>query len=114
MENCLFCKILNKQLKAEFVYEDDDIACIKDVNPQAPTHLLILPKKHIATILDLTEEDEKLIGKMVLKAGEIAKRFNISNNGFRLIFNTNKDAGQSVFHIHLHLVGGRKLKWPPG
>jgi histidine triad (HIT) family protein len=114
MENCLFCKILNKQLNAEFIYEDDELACIKDIHPQAPTHLLVLPKKHIATILDITEDDEILIGKMVLKAGEIAKQYNISNNGFRLIFNCNKDAGQTVFHVHMHLVGGRKLKWPPG
>jgi histidine triad (HIT) family protein len=114
MENCLFCKIINKQINAEFIYEDDDLACIKDIHPQAPTHLLVLPKKHIATILELTEDDEKLIGKMVLKAGEIAKQFDINNSGFRLIFNCNKDAGQSVYHIHMHLVGGRKLKWPPG
>lgn len=114
MENCLFCRILNRELKAEFVYEDDDLACITDIHPQAPTHLLILPKKHIPTVMDITEDDEKLIGKMVLKAGKIAEQFNINSSGFRLVFNCNKDAGQTVFHIHLHLVGGRKFKWPPG
>jgi len=114
MQNCIFCRILNRELKGEFVYEDEDMACIKDIHPQAPTHLLLIPKKHIPTILDLNEEDEKLIGKMVLKAGEIAKQYNISKNGFRLVFNCNKDAGQTVYHIHLHLIGGRKFNWPPG
>jgi histidine triad (HIT) family protein len=114
MENCVFCKILNRELKSEFIYEDNDIACIKDIHPQAPTHLLLIPKKHIPTILDLQEEDEKLIGKMILKAGEIAKQCTISNDGFRLVFNCNRGAGQTVYHIHLHLIGGRKFNWPPG
>lgn len=111
MENCLFCSIINKQVKSEFVYEDDDVVCIKDIHPQAPVHLLIIPKKHISTVLDMSEQDEQLVGKMVRLTNKISEQFNISKSGFRLVFNCNKDGGQSVYHIHLHLIGGKKLKW---
>jgi len=111
MEDCLFCKIINKQIKSEFVYEDDDLVCIKDIHPQAPIHLLIISKKHISTVLDISEEDEKLIGKIVRIATKISKQFNIDESGFRLIFNCKKDGGQTIYHIHLHLIGGKRLKW---
>jgi histidine triad (HIT) family protein len=111
MEDCLFCKIISKQIKSEFVYEDDDLICIKDIHPQAPVHLLIIPKKHISTILDVSEDDEQLIGKMARTASKISKQFNINESGFRLIFNCNKNGGQTIYHIHLHLMGGKRLKW---
>jgi histidine triad (HIT) family protein len=114
MAECIFCDVINRKIPSKIVYEDEYITAIEDINPQAPTHLLILPKKHIPTILDMTEEDEKLIGKMVLVAGQLSKKYKIDGRGFRLVFNCNRDGGQTVFHIHLHLVGGRRMTWPPG
>jgi histidine triad (HIT) family protein len=114
MEDCIFCDIINKKIPGKIVFEDDDIVAFEDINPQAPTHILVLPRKHIPTILDMTQEDEKLIGKVVLVAGNIAKKYQIDNRGFRLVFNCNREAGQTIFHIHLHLVGGRRMSWPPG
>ncbi len=113
-KNCIFCKIINKEMKAEFVYEDEDIVAIKDINPQAPVHILIIPKKHISTLNDITEEDDILIGKMHRVAKELAESFNISKDGYRVVFNCGPLAGQSVYHIHLHLLGGRPFRWPPG
>jgi len=111
---CIFCKIVDGQIPADLIYQDDSIVAFRDINSQAPTHVLIIPKKHIEKISDLNEEDAGLVGKMVLVAKKIAEDEGVSESGFRLVFNNNKDAGQEVFHIHLHLLGGRKFSWPPG
>ena len=110
----LFEKIIDREIPAKIIYEDDLCIAIEDINPQAPTHILIIPKKHITTINDLKPDDSTLIGEMFLIAKQLAKIENINNSGFRMVFNCNKDGGQTVFHIHLHLLGGRKLSWPPG
>ena len=114
MTNCLFCKIINRDIPGSIVYEDDRVLAFSDINPQAPTHILIVPKRHIATLNDLSVEDDQIVGELVRRAAIIAKEQDISAGGFRTVFNTNRDAGQTVFHIHLHLLGGRSLQWPPG
>ena len=113
MEN-IFNKIINKEIKADIVLENDKVIAFKDINPAAPIHLLIIPKKNIKTINDIEENDKELIGELFLAAKKIAKDYNIDKNGYRLIFNCNDDAGQTVFHIHMHLLAGKKLSWPPG
>ena len=112
--SCLFCKIVAGEIPATVVYEDDDIIAFHDINPQAPTHLLIIPKLHIATIDDADESHEKLLGRMVLTAKKLAHTEGLSENGYRLVFNVNSGGGQMVYHIHLHLIGGRQMVWPPG
>ena len=112
--DCIFCKIASKEIAATIVYEDDDILAFRDINPVAPSHILIIPKKHIPTINDLSPEDQSLLGKMILVAKQIAEEEGISKSGYRLVLNCEKDGGQEVFHIHLHLIGGRKMTWPPG
>jgi histidine triad (HIT) family protein len=112
--DCLFCKIIQGQIPADRVHEDDDMIAFRDVNPQAPTHLLLVPKQHISTMNDLTDTDAVLIGKLLLRATNLALREGIAESGYRTVFNCNRDAGQSVYHIHLHLLGGRQLHWPPG
>lgn len=102
--------ILDKEIESEIIYEDDEIFAINDINPVAPVHILVVPKKRINTINDLSEEDQNLVGKIVLVAKNLAKKNNINQSGYRLLWNTNKDAMQTVFHIHLHLIGGEKLK----
>lgn len=114
MAECLFCKIINREIQAEIVYEDERLLAIKDIRPQAPVHLLIMPKKHISTLLDLTEEDKDLIGNIYLVANRLAKEKSTAQCGFRIVANCGPDSGQEVFHIHFHLLGGRKLNWPPG
>ncbi len=114
MVDCLFCKIINKEINSDILFEDDDVLAFKDINPQAPIHFLIVPKKHISTINDLQQEDEKITGKMILTAQSLAKQENIDQKGYRLVFNCNSDGGQEVYHIHLHLLGGRQMQWPPG
>ena len=114
MDECLFCNIVNKNIPCDKLIENDSIIAFRDINPQAPTHILIIPKKHISTINDLKPDDSILIGEMFLIAKELAQVENINNSGFRMVFNCNEDGGQTVFHIHLHLLGGRKLSWPPG
>ncbi len=113
-KDCIFCKIASGEIDTEFVYESDDIVAFRDLNPQAPAHILLIPKKHIPKISDVKKEDEALIGKMIAVANSIAEKEKISEAGYRLVFNCGKDAGQEVFHIHLHLLGGRKMMWPPG
>jgi len=112
--SCLFCRIIAREIPASIVYEDDRILAFNDINPQAPTHVLVVPKRHIETLNDLTPEDDALVGEVVRRAAAIAKERGLSAGGFRTVFNTNRDAGQTVFHIHLHLLGGRSLEWPPG
>ncbi len=114
MDNCIFCKIASGEIKSEILYKDDQIAAFKDINPQAPVHILIIPIKHIQKISDLRESETDLIGKMILSANKLAKEQGIADEGYRLVFNCGKSAGQEVFHIHLHLLGGRKFSWPPG
>jgi histidine triad (HIT) family protein len=114
MSNCLFCKIINREIPGAIVYEDGRLLAFNDINPQAPTHILVVPKRHIASLNDLTEEDDGLVGEMVRRAAAIARERGIAEGGFRTVFNTNRDAGQTVFHIHLHLLGGRNMHWPPG
>jgi histidine triad (HIT) family protein len=114
MSDCLFCKIISRDIPASIVYEDDQLVAVNDINPPAPTHVLVIPKRHIATLADVRPEDDQLVGEMVRRAAAIAKERGLSAGGFRTVFNTNRDAGQTVFHIHLHLLGGRPMHWPPG
>jgi histidine triad (HIT) family protein len=114
MPDCLFCKIIKREIRASIVYEDDHMLAFNDINPQAPTHVLVVPKRHIPTLNELTPEDDAIVGELVRRAAAIAEGRGISSGGFRTVFNTNRDAGQTVFHIHLHLIGGRSLAWPPG
>ena len=110
----IFTKIINKEIEANILYEDDNLLAFEDINPQAPIHILIIPKKEIKTINDIEDSDKTLIGEMFLAAKKIAKKINIDKKGYRLIFNCNDDGGQTVLHIHMHLLAGRKLIWPPG
>lgn len=114
MSDCLFCKISAKKIPAKMIYEDTDTLAFEDLNPQAPVHVLIIPKMHISTVLEITAEDKGLIGHLFLVAAKIAKDKGIDERGFRLVINTNAEAGQTVYHIHLHLLGGRPMHWPPG
>lgn len=112
--NCLFCKIANHELPATIIYRDDTLLAFDDINPQAPIHKIIIPQKHISTLNDLNNEDNELLGDMVQSASKLAKQLGIAEAGYRLVMNCNAGAGQTVFHIHLHLLGGRSLTWPPG
>jgi|SRR5579872_5189314 histidine triad (HIT) family protein len=114
MADCLFCKIINRQIPASIVYEDSQVLAFNDINPQAPTHVLIVPKRHIASLNELSAADDQLVGELVRRAAAIATERGIEASGFRTVFNTNREAGQTVFHVHLHLLGGRSMHWPPG
>lgn len=114
MSDCLFCRIVAGSIPAQVVHRDDSAVAFRDVNPQAPLHVLIVPTKHIATVNDLTAEDDALIGSMFRRAAAIAAEHGYAERGYRTVFNTNRDAGQTVFHVHLHLLAGRGLTWPPG
>src|SRR6267378_2999835 len=111
--NCLFCKISAKQIPAKLVYEDDDVFAFEDINPQAPTHILISPKKHFAALQDAKLSDQALLGKLQMLAANLAREFRLLS-GYRIVINNGSGAGQSVFHLHLHLLGGRNFRWPPG
>jgi len=112
--NCIFCKIIKGEIKSDIVYKDDLVVGIKDLNPQAPVHILLMPKKHIPTPLDITGEDKEILKNIFLAAKKIAIENSIAESGYRIVLNCNAGAGQSVFHIHFHLLGGRKMNWPPG
>ena len=114
MSDCIFCRIAGKKIPARIIYEDDRAVAFEDVAPQAPVHTLIVPKKHVATVLDVAPEDHGLVGHLFKVAAAVAKEKGISEKGFRLVMNTNTDGGQTVFHLHLHLLGGRAMQWPPG
>lgn len=114
MSDCLFCKIAERKIPAKIIHEDDRVLAFEDITPQAPVHTLIIPKKHISTTLEITDADNALIGHLFQTAARLAKEKGIAEKGFRLVMNTNADAGQTVFHIHLHLIGGRAMHWPPG
>ena len=112
--DCLFCKISQGEIPAKLVYEDELVVAFNDINPQAPQHFLIIPRKHIRTTLDLSEEDAALIGHIYLVAGKIANQFGFAEEGFRVVNNCNEGGGQVVWHLHFHLLGGRQMGWPPG
>ncbi len=112
--SCLFCKIAGGEIPSKTVYQDEYVYAFEDVNPQAPVHILVIPRKHIATSLEIGDDDNELIGKLYQAANNIAKERGIADRGFRLVMNCNAEAGQTVFHIHLHLLGGRPMQWPPG
>lgn len=112
--DCLFCRMINGHVKPDIVFENDAVLAFKDINPQAPVHVLVIPKKHIATLNDLEPNQEILVGEMFLSAKKIAEQLGIADGGYRTVINCNRDAGQTVFHLHLHVLGGRQLGWPPG
>jgi histidine triad (HIT) family protein len=114
MTDCLFCKIVAREIPGSIVYEDDHVLAFNDINPQAPTHVLLVPKRHIASLNDLTPGDDQIVGELARRAAAIAKERGIAAKGYRTVLNTNRDAGQTVFHIHMHLLGGRSMQWPPG
>ena len=112
--DCLFCRIIAGEAPARMVHQDERLIAIEDIHPQAPMHVLVMPRRHIATLNDLTPEDDGLVGEMIRRGAAIAGERGVAASGYRTIFNCNRGAGQSVFHIHLHVVGGRRLSWPPG
>jgi histidine triad (HIT) family protein len=112
--SCLFCRIVSGEIPAKKVFEDDDVVAFEDINPQAPLHVLVVPRTHVATLNDLGGDHDRLVGVMVRRAAAIAEERGVSARGYRTVFNCNGDAGQTVFHLHLHLLGGRSLAWPPG
>lgn len=114
MSETIFSKIIRKEIPAQIVFEDDEVLAFRDVNPQAPTHILIIPKKPIATLNDLQPEDAPLIGKLYLVAKQLAAELGLADDGYRTVFNCNRHGGQEVYHLHLHLLGGRQMTWPPG
>lgn len=112
--DCLFCKIIAKEIPSEKVYEDDLVYAFRDIEPQAPVHVLIIPKKHIASVNEITDENCAVVGHIFKVAAEIAKKEGIAENGYRIVTNTGDGAGQTVKHLHYHMLGGRSLQWPPG
>lgn len=114
MADCLFCKIVKGEIPAKKIHEDDDTVAFLDINPQAPTHLLVVPRRHIPTLNDLGPDDDALAGKLLRVAAALAKERGLAGRGWRMVLNTNADAGQTVFHIHAHVLGGRRMTWPPG
>ncbi|OAA83541.1 histidine triad nucleotide-binding protein [Clostridium ljungdahlii] len=114
MEDCIFCKIIKGEIPSEKIYEDDMVLSFKDIEPAAPVHVLIIPKKHIGSINDLTEDDSKIIAHIYLVAKQIAAKLGIDEKGYRIVTNCGEEAGQTVHHVHFHLLGGRSFAWPPG
>lgn len=114
MDECIFCKIINKEIPSKIVYEDKDILAFKDINPQAPTHILLIPREHFASLNAIPKKKKEILSSLLLKARQIAEEKGIAQSGYRIVLNTERDSGQEVFHIHLHLLGGRRMRWPPG
>ena len=114
MDDCLFCKMVSGEITPDSVYEDDHVLAFRDINPQAPVHILVIPKRHVSTLDDLQADDAELIGRLHLAAAQIARDQGIAEPGYRTLINCNEQGGQVVFHIHLHLLGGRRMGWPPG
>jgi histidine triad (HIT) family protein len=114
MDECIFCKIINKEIPAKIVYEDDRILAFDDINPQAPVHVLLIPKEHFASLNDIPEEKKGLLGHIMSKARQVAQEKGVKESGYRIVLNTARDSGQDVFHIHFHVLGGRRMTWPPG
>ncbi len=111
---CLFCRIIAGEIPGKFLYQDDRLVVLQDVNPQAPLHALVIPRQHVASLNELSVEDDGLVGEMVRRAAAVAREYGVSERGYRTVFNCNSEAGQTVFHIHLHVLGGRPMAWPPG
>jgi histidine triad (HIT) family protein len=112
--SCIFCKIVNKEIASNIVYEDEKVVAFHDINPQAPYHILVVPKKHISTLLEVTEEDKELIGHIYLVINKIAKDLGFDERGYRVVVNCKEEAGQTIFHLHFHILAGRTMGWPPG
>jgi len=113
-QGCIFCKIVAGEMSSSFIYQDDEVTAFKDINPQAPSHILIVPNKHIGSVGDASGEDQAVLGKLLLAAAQIAQEKGVANRGYRLVINTGVDGGQSVSHLHVHLLAGRQMSWPPG
>ncbi len=111
---CVFCKISEDKIQARKIYQSNDIIAFHDINPQAPVHVLVIPRRHIRNLLEADEQDASLIGRMLIVTTQIAKQLNIAESGYRIVINTNRNAGQSIDHLHIHLLGGRAMQWPPG
>lgn len=115
MSDCIFCKIANGEIPSQFIYEDETVVAFRDLNPQAPEHILIVPKKHVAKIIDFTAEDKSLAAHIFVDVvPEVSKKIGVDKSGFRIVVNTGEEGGQTVGHLHVHLLGGRKMTWPPG
>jgi len=114
MQDCIFCKIANKEIPSNSVYEDESIMAFKDINPQAPVHILLIPKEHFVSLNDVPEDKKHILSHILFKARQIAGDMELAETGYRIVLNTGKDSGQEVFHIHFHLLGGRRMSWPPG
>ncbi len=114
MEDCIFCKIAAGEIPGDIVYQDDALIAFHDINPVASTHVLIIPRKHISSMNETEPADREVLGEMLLRASAIAKELGVHQKGYRLVLNTGRSVGQSVFHVHLHLIGGRSMSWPPG
>lgn len=112
--DCLFCKLVNGDIPAKILYQDEDVIAFEDIAPQAPTHFLVIPKRHISTLNDLSNDDSALVGKLPITAAKIAKELGIDESGYRVVMNCNEMGGQTVYHIHMHVLGGRSMTWPPG
>ncbi len=114
MSDCIFCKIVDKKIPAQIVYEDAHVVAFHDLRPQAPVHVQIIPKLHVARVSEITQDNAELMKHLIVAANQLAQKFNIAEEGYRLVINCNPGAGQSVYHLHLHLLGGRPMRWPPG
>lgn len=114
MSECLFCKIAGGEIPSDLIYQDEEMVAFHDINPQAPVHVLVIPRRHIATLLDATPKDSALLGRLQTTAIELARSLGLSDDGFRLVTNCLDGGGQAVYHLHLHLLGGRQMNWPPG
>ena len=114
MSGCIFCKIAAREMPAKILYEDEQSLAIQDIDPKAPVHLLVIPRKHICSLNEDLETDKDLLGHLLAVAGRMARQFGVDGTGFRTVINTNAEAGQTIFHLHLHVLGGRRLHWPPG
>ncbi|MBA2654260.1 MAG: histidine triad nucleotide-binding protein [Gammaproteobacteria bacterium] len=112
--DCLFCKIVSRKIDSNVIFENEEILAFDDIRPQSPCHKLIIPKQHISTLNDLNEENANLVGSMIIVAKQLAEKYEVATDGYRLVFNCNQKGGQEVYHIHLHLLGGRQMFWPPG
>ena len=112
--NCVFCKLAKGEINSDIIYKDDEVIAFRDIHPQAPHHILVIPRRHIATLNDANPEDANLMGKLTLTAQQVAKELGVAEDGYRLVMNCNGHGGQTVFHIHLHMLAGRSLHWPPG
>ncbi|MCB0194830.1 MAG: histidine triad nucleotide-binding protein [Anaerolineae bacterium] len=113
-QDCIFCKIVAGDIKATKLYQDESVTVFKDINPQAPTHILVIPNQHIEAISEASPEDQVILGKLMLTAAHIAREESVADNGYRLVVNNGRDGGQTVFHLHVHLLAGRPMRWPPG